>query len=132
RSKIEDRRSRTAAGETPSEQSFRHAADERGGRLLLKSRRRGRSFGRSGGRFGSIRVIERKRVVTSQTPYFLKHLVQALAEDELHGVVMNPILFADSEHRHDIRMVKSGGGPCLSLESLQVGRTQQAVKRQDF
>ena len=59
-----------------------------------------------------------------------QHLVQPLALDELHDVVMQPVLLADAVDGHDVGVVQPGGGLGLPMEAPQPLRLQQGVRRQ--
>ena len=57
-------------------------------------------------------------------------VVQALALDELHGVVVQALVLADAEDRHDVGVVQPGRGPGLAPEPLQPGRSRPAMEGQ--
>ena len=68
----------------------------------------------------------------AQPPHFLHDVTQPLALDELHGVVMNALVFADTEDRDDVGMVKLRRCTRLTPEAFQVRRVQQAIEGQHF
>ncbi len=53
-----------------------------------------------------------------------------MALDELHGIVVDVVLNADAEDRHDVSVVQPGHGAGLALEALQLRPADQAVVRQ--
>ena len=72
----------------------------------------------------------RRVLLAAQAVQLVEDGVQALALDELHGVVVDAVVLADAEDRHDVGVVQPGRGPGLAAEPLQVGRPQQAVHGQ--
>ena len=61
-------------------------------------------------------------LLVSQPPHFFHDLIQSLALDELHGVIMDALMFADAEDRDNIAMVQLRGGTGLAPEAFQVSR----------
>ncbi len=59
-----------------------------------------------------------------------QHLVEPLALDELHGVVVDAVALADAEDRHDVGVVQPPGRLGLAAEAGQVRRVQQRRGRQ--
>ena len=57
---------------------------------------------------------------------------QAAAVDELHGVVVDAVVAADAEDRHDVRMVQLGGGLGLDLEPLALLGVDRRGEGQDL
>src|SRR5262249_44263937 len=47
-------------------------------------------------------------MAAAQTPHLAQDRVEALALDELHGVVVNAAVFADAEDRHDVGVMQPG------------------------
>src|SRR5438445_228693 len=70
------------------------------------------------------------RAGPAQALQLVEHAVQALALDELHGVVVGALALADAEDRHDVRVVQPGHRPRLAAEALQVGGGPPALRRQ--
>ena len=68
----------------------------------------------------------------AELPHVVEHLVQCLALDELHHIVVQSVHLPNAEHRHNIRVMKPGGGACLALESLQNVAPSQLVGVQYF
>jgi len=82
---------------------------------------------------GRAYVLDRgPRSLLAQSPDILEHEVEALALDELHGVVEDAVLFADTEDRHDVRVVQPRRRPGLALEALPLRRVQQRMAGQDL
>ena len=52
--------------------------------------------------------------------------------DELHDVVVQPVLLADAEDRHDVGVVQPCSGPRLTLEAGQLAGVEQGVVGQDL
>ncbi len=57
---------------------------------------------------------------------------QAAAVDELHGVVVDPLLAAHSEDRHDVGMVQLRGRLGLDLEPLAPLGVDRRREREDL
>ncbi len=57
---------------------------------------------------------------------------QALAVDELHGVIMDPFVAAHAEDRDDMRVVKLGGRLGLNLEPLALFGIDGGRERKDL
>ena len=57
---------------------------------------------------------------------------ERLPFDELHRVVVHAVLFADREHRHDVRMLHLGRGLGLVLEAADLLRVVPGGERQDL
>ena len=47
------------------------------------------------------------------------HAIQPLAGDVLHDVVEDPVVLAEIEHRHDVRVVQPGRGAGLVTEAAE-------------
>ena len=58
--------------------------------------------------------------------------IKALAVDELHDVVVQPVLLADSEDRHDVGVVQPCSGSRLTLKAGQLARIEKGVVGQDL
>jgi hypothetical protein len=58
--------------------------------------------------------------------------VEAEARDELHDVVVQAVLLAHPEDRHDVRVVQPRCRPRFPPEAAQLPRVQQRVGRQDL
>jgi hypothetical protein len=71
-------------------------------------------------------------VLGPQTAHLVQHGVQSLAVNELHGVVMDALVFADAEHRHDVGMVQPGRRAGLAAEALELLGLHQRTGGQDF
>jgi hypothetical protein len=65
-----------------------------------------------------------------QTPQFVQHHVQPKPRDELHDVVVQAVLLADAEHRHDVGVVQLRCRSRFALEAAQVARVEQGVRGQ--
>ncbi len=59
-----------------------------------------------------------------------QHLVEPLALDELHGVVVDAAALADAEDGHDVGVVQPPGRLGLAAEAGQVRRVQERRGRQ--
>ena len=78
----------------------------------------------------ALRAVRCRRVDgAAQLP---NHLVQTDASNQRHHVIVQTILFADPENRHDVGVVQTGRRLCLALESSQVRVEHQGVLRQHF
>src|SRR5262249_42787861 len=64
----------------------------------------------------------------AQPPYFFQNDIQALALNELHGVIMNALLFADAEDRNNVGVVELRGCTGLAAETSGMGRIQQRME----
>jgi hypothetical protein len=65
-----------------------------------------------------------------QTTQLMEDHIEAQSLDELHDVVVQAVLLADAEDRHDVRMVQLGRRARLTLETAQVPQIEQGVGRQ--
>jgi hypothetical protein len=54
---------------------------------------------------------------SAQPAQFPDHFVQSLALDKLHGVVVDALALADVEDRHDVGVMQSCRGACLTAEA---------------
>ena len=63
-------------------------------------------------------MVRRRDPSFSARTELVKDGRQAAALDELHRVVVNAMVAADTEDRHDVRMMQLRGGLCLDLEPL--------------
>ena len=68
----------------------------------------------------------------AQAPHLTQDLVEGLARDELHDVVVHALVLADAVNRDDVRVVQPGRGAGLALESGRLLRVEPAVPQQDF
>ena len=62
----------------------------------------------------------------------VEHLVERLARDVLHGVVVHAVLLAKVEDGHDVRVVQPGGRARLSAEQGEVRRVGPEPRVQDL
>ena len=76
-----------------------------------------------GGRAGRFEDL-RKGLASPQCP---DDLVQPAAGDELHDVVVKPLLLADAEDRDDVRVVELGDGLGLAVEALHGPGVEERV-----
>ena len=60
----------------------------------------------------------------------VQHLVESQPRDELHDVVVQPVLFADAEDRDDVGVVQPGGRLRLALEPLLLPGIAEELPRQ--
>ena len=85
-------------------------------------------------RFGSRATSADGRSTTAGSFVALTELVedrrQAAALDKLHGVVVNALVAADAEDRHDVRVVQLRGGLGLDLEPLPLLGVDRRGERQ--
>jgi hypothetical protein len=58
----------------------------------------------------------------------LKDSVQPVPADELHGVVVKPLMLADAENRHDVGMVQPGRRAGLAPEPFQPSWVAEMVE----
>ena len=65
-----------------------------------------------------------------QPAHVLQHLVEALAANELHGIVGGALTFADAEDRHNVGVVQFRRRLRLAAETLPVGGGEQRLRRQ--
>ena len=65
----------------------------------------------------------RSAVPRTQPSQLLDHLLEALTVDELHDVVERAILFSDTVHRDDIRVLKPRSRLGFELKALQAPRS---------
>ena len=72
-------------------------------------------------------AVERARVAP-QPLHFAQDGVQSVPADELHGVVVKPLVLADAEDRHDVGMVQPGRRAGLAPEPFQPGRVAQVME----
>src|SRR6516162_7712363 len=68
----------------------------------------------------------------AQLPQLLQDRVETLTLDELHHIVVRSLLFADSEHGHDVGVMQPRGGASLALETAHLLGVNQRTGRQDF
>ena len=68
----------------------------------------------------------------AETTDVLQHLLEADADDELHRVVADTVLFAIVEDRHDVGVVQPGRRASLGLESPHVGAVGTEARVHDF
>jgi hypothetical protein len=68
----------------------------------------------------------------AQLAQVAQHPVQAVALDELHGVVVNALGLADAEDGHDVAVVQPRRRLRLAAEALRVTGMGPRVRRQDF
>ena len=73
-----------------------------------------------------------RRLQAVELPQLADHLGQALALDELHGVVVHAPLAADGVDRHDVGVVQAGGGLGLELEPLELPGVERRGEGQDL
>jgi hypothetical protein len=66
----------------------------------------------------------------SQPLQLVQDHVQPQALDELHDAVVQAVLLADAEDRHDVGVVQLRRRPRLTLEAAQLPRVEQSVGRQ--
>src|SRR5262249_30997529 len=106
---------RTAATDSPPRKptAYERRGDT-GRRLIVQHRRLG---------------SDRDRVATKSLD-LLEYDVQAVAFDELHGVIMNASMLAHAENRHDVGMVQVRSRPGLAVKALQLRRIEQGMKRE--
>jgi hypothetical protein len=66
----------------------------------------------------------------SQTPQFPQHFLEALALDELHGVIVNAVVSADVVDRDDVGVVQPRRRTGLAAEALQADEVRRRLGRQ--
>ncbi len=62
----------------------------------------------------------------------MKHAIEGLPLNELHGEVMDALVLADAEDRHDVGVMQPGRRLGLPPEPLQVIGVGQALEREDL
>ena len=103
-------------------------------------RRRGRELPaehrprRPGRRPRAVRLVGRGGAAgrPAEAAEFGEDLVEPLAGDELHDVVVHPALLADPVDRDDVGVVQPRRRPRLAAEPSEVPRVGQGVRRQDL
>ena len=68
----------------------------------------------------------------AEPPHVAKHVIQALAGDALHGVVEDPLVLAEVEDLHDVRVVQPRRRAGLVAEPSPVGQRVTTPRVQDF
>jgi hypothetical protein len=68
----------------------------------------------------------------AQSFQFRQHLVERLTLNELHDVVVQPVLFAYAEHRHDVGVVQPRGAARFALEALNLPAVERAAAAEHF
>ena len=66
--------------------------------------------------------------LSPQPPHLFQDLVERLAGDELHHVVMHAALVAHTEDRHDVGVVQPGRRPGLTLEAPDLLRGRRRAR----
>ena len=89
-----------------------------------------------GGRRGqATRVGARRRRAlheAAQPPQVVEDLIQAMPLDELHGIVVHPLMLSHAVYRHDVAVVQPRRRAGLELKSLELGRTEPPIHEQDL
>ena len=93
------------------------AAPEREGYLA----RRGPLFGANDA--GPAELLPGPVISTPKSTHLLEDLVQRLARDVLHDVIVDVPLVADAEDGHDVGVMQTGRGACLALEPADLLRS---------
>ena len=62
----------------------------------------------------------------------MEHGVQALAIDELHGVVVDIFVYTHTEDRDDVGVVQQCGGPGLAAKAFRAWGSWQRARVQDL
>ena len=120
-------RSRSLAGVTPGRPGRRKSPESRPRATSTAETSRVASVGRPGASArvgagfsrGCRRRRSSSRTTSSPSPV-----------DELHDVVVQAVLLADAEDRHDVGVVQLGRRPRLALEAAQLPRVEQGVAGQ--
>src|SRR5262245_19829922 len=79
-----------------------------------------------------IRLPERTHRSGTPLPQQAQNLVESLATDELHGVIVDALARVNVEDRNDVGVVKPGGSPCLAAKPTETQRIERRTERQDL
>jgi hypothetical protein len=86
---------------------------------------------RGGGRFvGATRELA--SLHAAEPSQVVADLIEAMSRDELHGVVMDTLVFPHSVDRHDVAVVKTGGRAGLELEPRDLRGAETPRERKDL
>jgi hypothetical protein len=68
----------------------------------------------------------------AQPPQIVEDLIQGMPLDELHGIVVHPLIFAHTVDRHDVGVVQPRRRAGLESEPLNLGGREPPVLEEDL